>query len=179
MGFWELPFLRFAWILPIAFALHEAEEWNILAWYREYWTNVGGLTNRTVWTHLGFVSLVGFAVTGACVAFRRPRIAAFLLLFFFGQPFVHSFLHVYWVPDFGAYSPGVVTAVLFLAPAWVLVALRAVRGGHVPAWFVALICALNLPVLWFGIAVGNTLPDGGLPWYQRSERIAAFLFGQP
>ncbi len=51
----ELPFLRFVWILPSAFALHEAEEWNILAWYQEHWTNVGELTNRTVWTHLVFV----------------------------------------------------------------------------------------------------------------------------
>jgi hypothetical protein len=172
-------FLRLVWVLPVAYALHEAEEWNILAWYRQYWLNVGDLGGRAVHTWLVFSSLVGFAVTALAVLPRRPRIAAHVLLLFFGFPFLHAFLHVYWLFFFGAYCPGAATSVLLLAPSFVLVAWRALEARLVRPWFVALACVLNAPQLVRGLSLGNTLPDDGLPWYRLSARIAEALLGAP
>lgn len=121
-------FLLLIWVLPFAYALHEAEEWNILAWYQAYWVNVGDLSDRTVRTWLVFSSLVGLAVTGISALTRSPRIAAHVVLVFFGFPFLHAFLHLYWVPYFGAYSPGVITSAFLLIPSFVFVAWRALQA---------------------------------------------------
>lgn len=173
----EPSFLRTICVLPVAYSLHEAEEWNLLAWYDRYWLNVGDLSDRTVHVWLLFSSLLAFAVTGVVMAFRRERLAAWVLLPFFAFPFLHAFLHIYWVFYFRAYSPGVITSALLLIPSFVFVASRAVRDRLVPAWFVAVACLLNLPPVIAGIRLGNVLPDGGLPWYRFSEKLAEVLLG--
>jgi len=47
---------------------------------------------------------------------RRPKFAAFLILFYASTVFLNALQHVYWIFYFGAYSPGIVTAVLLLFP---------------------------------------------------------------
>jgi Protein of unknown function with HXXEE motif len=173
----ERPFGYFVWLAPVALAIHEAEEWNILRWYHDHWNNVGALSNRTVWTWLVFYSVLGFLVTWLATRFRSTKVTACLVVFFFAFPFLHGFLHVYWLFSFGVYSPGVVTSVLLLIPACTALAARALREGLVPPWFVALSLLLNLPQFVGAIRLGDTFPGGGLPFYRLSEAIAQFLFG--
>lgn len=170
----EIRFSRLVWLLPTAFAIHEAEEWFILDWYRAYWQNVGNLTVTTVRTWLVFASLVGFALTGLA-SLLPVRWTAHVVALVFAFPFLHSFLHIYWVFNFGAYSPGGVTAILMLIPAFVGVMGYAVRHRLAHWWFVVLVCAINLPRVVMAIRLGDTLPDGGLPWYRLSRRIAELL----
>lgn len=173
----ELSFNHVLWGTALASALHEADEWNILSWYRAHWTNLGALSNRTVWTWLVFFSLLGFTVAWVCTRLRNRRIAAGVSILFFAFPFLHGFLHLYWVFYFGAYSPGVISSVLLLIPACAVLGLRAVREELVPLWFVLLACLLNLPPIVAAIGLGNTLPDGGLPFYRFSAALAQLLFG--
>jgi Protein of unknown function with HXXEE motif len=175
--FGRQPLGRLVWLAPAALALHEAEEWNILGWYHEHWANVGDLSNRTIWTWLVFYSLLGFVVMWVATWFHSARVTAYVFVFFFAFPFLHALLHVYWVFYFRAHSPGVVTAVFLLIPVYVFLVARAIRERLVPAWFVALSLLLNLPQFIGALRLGNTLPDGGLPFYRFSGAIARFLFG--
>lgn len=170
-------FRRLVWLAPVSLALHEAEEWNILRWYHDHWSNVGSLSNRTVWTWLVCYGVLGFLVTLLATRFRNEKVTAHIVLFFFAFPFLHGFLHIYWVVFFGAYSPGVVTSVLLIIPVCAMLAVRGLREGLVRPWFVGLSLLLNLPQLISAIRLGDTLPDGGLPFYRLSGGIARLLFG--
>jgi len=56
----HLDFLQVVWLLPIAFALHEAEEWWILGWYERNFVDLTAKTNTSIHTFLVFASMVGF-----------------------------------------------------------------------------------------------------------------------
>ncbi len=172
------PSLTYLWLPPIATALHEAEEWNILDWYREHWVNVGDLSNQTVWTWLIVQSLVGFLITGFALLFARwPPVTFGIICFGFAFLFLHTLLHAYWVFYFEAYSPGTSTAELLLAPAYIYVCWRGIRERVLPIWLLAIALTANLPPLVFGFQIGNTIPEGGLPWYRLSEQIARVVLG--
>ena len=64
----DQPFRRLVWLAPVALAIHESEEWNILRWYHEHWNNVGDLSNRIVRTWLVFYSVLGLVVTFALLS---------------------------------------------------------------------------------------------------------------
>ena len=85
-------------------------------------------------------------------------IAAHFAVLFFAFPFLHGFLHIYWVFYFSAYSPGVISAVLLLMPACALLAVRGVRDRLVPRWFIPLACLLNLPPAVAAIRLGRHAP---------------------
>jgi hypothetical protein len=87
------PFRRLVWLAPIALALHEAEEWNILRWYQEFWNNVGRLSNTTIRTWLVFNRLLGFAVTGVATRFRSPRATAWIIVSLMTLPFVYELVY--------------------------------------------------------------------------------------
>ena len=81
----EVPIRRLLWLLPLAFALHELEEWNILDWYRQYWTNVDAelMTQRTVRTHLVWSSVLGFLWTVIATRFKRSTVTLHIVLVYF------------------------------------------------------------------------------------------------
>jgi len=58
-----MSFLTAIWLLPIALALHEAEEWNILGWEQRNFVNLPAKTNASVRT---------FLVFSPCSAFSGP-----------------------------------------------------------------------------------------------------------
>ena len=85
--------LRILWLLPVAFALHELEEWNILRWYHENWTNMQPeqMSPAIVQAWLGFITLLGFAWTFVGTRLPNPRLAAHVVMFFFMfLPFGHT-----------------------------------------------------------------------------------------
>ena len=176
----SVPTRQLGWLLPIAFALHELEEWNIIAWYQRYWTNVDPtiVNQRNSWTWLAFASLLGFAWTFLASRFRNLTIMFHILLVFFIPVFSHSLAHVYWLFSFGVYAPGVVTSIILIIPITAYVTYRAIRDRFVSGAYAAVIFALTLfPTVW-AIRLSNRLPDEGIPFLRFSSWLADLLFPQ-
>lgn len=73
-------FRKAVWILPCMWALHEAEEWNIMDWFHTYWVNVPQITQIELWTWLAFIAIVGFAWTFLAILPNNSKMAAFIVL---------------------------------------------------------------------------------------------------
>jgi len=173
-----VPTRRLVWLLPVAFALHELEEWNIAEWYRRYWTNVDPATvnQRNSWTWLVFAGLFGFLWTALAVRFRNPKLTFHVVLILFIAVFSHSFTHVYWLFSLGTYAPGVVTSIFLIIPITAYVTCRAIRQGLVSPVYIAILLALTLPPIVWAIRLDNRLPDGGIPFLRFSSWLANLLF---
>ena len=168
------PVIRLLWILPIAFALHELEEWHILDWYVAQWRNLPAdqMTPTIVRTWLSLIAGVGFLWTYAGTRFRNPAVAAHVVLFFFILlPFGHTLAHLYWVVDLQRYHPGSVTALLLIIPATVYVAGRAVTARVVSVWYLGVVFLLSLPPTIEAVGLDYRIPDEGLAHY----RLASWL----
>jgi hypothetical protein len=105
-----MRFHRLAGLLPAAFALHEIEEWNILAWYRQHYGDVPEPTERAVRVGLLAYVLIGLLWTVVALRVRSRRAAAFALLPLALFLLTNAFQHVYWAAHLAAYDPGLVTA---------------------------------------------------------------------
>jgi len=175
----EWPFRRVAWLLPVAFAIHEAEEWNILAWYQRYWTNVGALTQRSSWTWLVFASALGCVATWLLTRLPWERVVAHLLLALFVFPVSHALLHLYFLWFFAAWNPGLLTAVTLLLPAGYLVAREALRRRLVSRWYLGALVLLGIPPIVGAARLAGRVPDTGLPWFNLGAALAEALFGAP
>lgn len=60
------------WFLPVAYALHELEEWNILGWHQRNYIDLPPPTDRTIRTFLMFATVVGFVWTAVAAIPGRP-----------------------------------------------------------------------------------------------------------
>ena len=170
--------VRILWVLPAVFALHELEEWNILAWYQSAWTNVGAdqMTPVIVRTWLVFATLLGLVWTYLGTRLRNPRVSAHVVLFFFlFLPFGHTVPHLYWLVDLRAYHHGVVTAVLLIVPLTLYVATRLVTEKLVSWWYLAVVFLLSVPQSVGAIRLGYQIPDEGLPHYQLSSWLVSLV----
>lgn len=97
------------WAIPLMFSIHEAEEWNILKWYRKYYKNLPGSTNTSIRIHIVVLSLVSVLLT--LLAVTAPGTVVFALITVFMSVFILlNFLqHVIWTFQLRAYSPGLIT----------------------------------------------------------------------
>ena len=150
-------FLTLLWLFPIAFALHEAEEWNIMTWYRRNYPDLPPATDRTARTWIVFVSLVGFAWIGIAVLPGSPSVAAFVALPAIAVAIQNALQHVYWLFFFRQYAPGVVTSLLLLIPIGGYVVARGLQQGLVPGWYVALWAVLIAPGLIQTVQAGDEM----------------------
>ena len=97
----QIPFRKAVWLLPLAWTLHEAEEWNILDWYHAYWVKVPEATPTEMRVGLAFMSLVGVGWTAFTLLPRKPKLTAFLLLPFFTLMAAgNAVQHIYWTVAF-------------------------------------------------------------------------------
>lgn len=178
-----LPIRRAAWLLPLAWAIHEAEEWNIDAWYRRHFVDPGyfdRMSEETLWIGLAFVAAQGVVWTAIATLPKNPRIVAFLMLpYFIYISFGNALQHIFWLVYFRAYAPGIVTALLLVIPAVALFALRAIRERLVPWWYVALLTALTIPgvvqVVQAGNHVSPVFQQRHLSGMAMSERIVGLF----
>lgn len=172
-----MGFRRAVWLFPTALALHELEEWNILAWYREHWVQVDPLTMTSGSVHvwLIFASVAGFLVTWAAVSSRHFELMArwFVLPLFVVAIFGHALGHIYWTFRFNAYAPGVVTAVGLIIPVTLLLLVRAERDGIITRRTIQLLLLAALGPLVAVVRAGNVVPEGGIPWL----RFSTWLMG--
>jgi hypothetical protein len=153
----NLDFLSVLWLFPIAFALHEAEEWNIMKWYRRNYTDLPPATDRSARTWIVFVSLVGFVWIAIAVLPGNPSVAAFVALPAIALVIQNALQHVYWLFYFRQYAPGVVTSVLLVIPIGGSIIARAVQHGYAPLWYVAIWAVLIVPGLVQTVRAGKEM----------------------
>lgn len=131
-------FTSVLWLLPLAFALHEAEEWNITRWEHRHFVGMPpNATDKSARAWIAFVSAVGFVWCAVAALPGNPTVAAFVFLPAIAFVLMNAFQHVYWSLHFRQYAPGVVTAIGLLIPTGLYVAFRAVQQGYVPIWYAA------------------------------------------
>jgi hypothetical protein len=101
---------NYVWIIPLAFSIHEFEEWNILKWYKKYYKNLPGSTNTSIHIHIVSLSILSFLLTFA--AYITSGTFLFSLIVAFISSFIlYNFIqHIIWTLQLKTYSPGLATA---------------------------------------------------------------------
>jgi hypothetical protein len=160
-GLWNAPFRSVLWLLPVAYTLHDLEEF---LWFSETpvaqverWVGVGAF--RVAVTAVTLAAwIVAWLARDAPPRSRRVYAAvaaAWILLL--NVLFPHLLATLY----FGAYAPGVVTAVLLNSWAAPLVIRAALRDGYATArgslWATLLGSAVVLAALPVLFAAGSVL----------------------
>jgi len=160
--FMALPFRNAIWLAPLAWTLHEAEEWNINEFESVHFVDPGyfsRIDHPVLWLGLAQVALQGILWTALTSWPRNPRFAAFLSLpFFVVLSFGNVLAHIYYVGYFRGYTPGAVTAVFLLGPVVLGLTYRAVREKLIPWWYAAILYLAALPMLVSTVQAGNQLP---------------------
>jgi hypothetical protein len=151
-----VSFLTAIWLLPIALAFHEAEEWNILPWYRRNFVNLPPKTNTSVRTFLVFFTLFGFLWTALAALTKNPKIAAFLFLPFVAGAFFNAIQHLFYTLYFRQYAPGVVTSVMLYIPLSGYLITRAIAENLVPVVYIGLLVVLVILGLIQTMRAGKT-----------------------
>jgi hypothetical protein len=178
----QLEFRKAIWFAPLAWTLHEAEEWNIHEFEREHFVDPGyfALVDHPIlWLGLAQVALQGILWTTLTAWPRTPRAAAFLTLpYFIVLPFGNALMHVYWQLRFGGYTPGVLTAVFLVAPVVLGLTIKAVRSRLIPAWYACLFLAASLALPVSAIQSGENLPMWLQSAQQNGIEVARALLGR-
>ena len=168
----RLSFRIVIWILPIAWAFHEMEEWNIISWYQRHFVNPPEMTSLSVLTLLACSSLVGFLWTFIASLFRNLKITAgVLLLFFILAAFMNAIQHISWTVMFFAYSPGVLSSVFLVIPLVIYVTWRVLKERLLSKWYIIILYLLIVPRIIETIKYGNEV----MPMFERLYRFANWL----
>jgi hypothetical protein len=158
MEFFEgVSFSMVVWLLPVAIALHELEEWNMLGWYHGNFVDLPDMTNTSTRVFIVFMSLYAFAWTAVSLLLGDLKVTSFLLSITGFVFLLNALQHVYWVIAFRDYAPGVITSVLLVIPVIVFLGLVAGHQGLLPIWYEVLLCVLVIPALAQTAMAGNRL----------------------
>ena len=172
------PFRQLVWLLPAPLFVHELEEWHIIAWYRQQFTNPPATPDFALHALLVGISVLGAAWTALGCCFRAPKATAYFVLPFF-VPFVfaNNLQHIYWQVAFGAYAPGVLASAFLNGPAILLLSWHACRNRLVPPVFVTALYLLSLPPLFDAVRAGRTVPAALLRVHEFGVWLAGAVFG--
>ncbi|MFC1878997.1 HXXEE domain-containing protein [Chloroflexota bacterium] len=167
----KLSFLTLIWLFPLAFAIHEMEEWNIMAWYRRNYVDLPDKTDKSTRSFLVFASLLGFLWTLIAYLPGSPIFAALWMLPLMALTLQNILQHIWWLFLFKEYAPGVGSAVFLLLPLIVYLTCQALKKGYAPLWYVLLLALLTLPGLVQTIQSRNRLT----PMFQLLHRFGKAL----
>ena len=152
----HMSFLTAIWLLPIALALHEVEEWNILPWEERNFVNLPTKTHASIRTFLVFFTLLGFLWTALAALPNNPKIAAFVLLPMAAGAFLNALQHLFYTLYFRQYAPGVITSTVLYLPIIGYLTARAIAENLVPVGYVVVLGILTVLGLVQTIKAGNT-----------------------
>jgi hypothetical protein len=173
-----IPIRNLLWLLGISFALHEAEEWNLVSWVHANFTpspQFNDLAARTLLVLFAFLGLSFTALSIRLFSLRGALIA--LLPFFVTVMLGNALTHIFWLFYFRTYAPGVVTSGLLLVPLATYLVHRVLRERLVPRAYVWAL--LGLAVLQpLGAAAGGASLSGPQLALQRlGRRFSQWLWG--
>ena len=170
-----MSFLAAIWLLPIAVALHEVEEWNILGWYQRNFVNLPAKTHASIRTFLVFLTLLGFLWTALAAVSNNPSIAAFVLLPFAAGAFLNALQHLFYTLYFRQYAPGVITSVVLYLPIVGYLTARALEEQLVPVAYMVVLVLLVILGLVKTIQAGNTFTPAFRAISQVGMALATWL----
>lgn len=166
-----MSYLTAIWLLPVAMALHEVEEWNILNWEQRNFANLPAKTNTSVRTFLVFLTLFGFLWTALAAWLNNPKTAAYMILALAAGAFLNTLQHLFYTMYFRQYAPGVITSVVLYLPISGYLAAKAIAENLVPVGcFVGLGILVILGIIQT-IKVGNTF----IPLFRSISRLGVAL----
>ena len=180
--FMALPFRKAIWLAPLAWTLHEAEEWNINEFETRHFVDPGyfaRIDHPVLWLGLAQVALQGVLWTAVTAWPKNPRFAAFLTLpFFVVLSFGNVLQHIYYAGYFRGYTPGFVTAVLLLGPVVLGLTYRAVRERLIPWWYATILYLAAVPALVSTVQAGNQLPAQLQSVQKNGIHVAEMILGR-
>ena len=108
-------------MLAATFALHEAEEWQLVAWLELHFTPAPGFSDLGARTLLVLFAAFAVSFTALSLRFLSDRAAVLALLpLYLSVVLGNALTHLFWVAYFGAYAPGAVTSLVLVPLAiWV------------------------------------------------------------
>jgi hypothetical protein len=163
-------------LLAVAFALHEAEEWNLVAWERAHFAPAPAFDELAARTLLVLFALLALSFTAAALRFLTLRGAVIALLpLFLAVVLGNAFTHVFWLFYFAGYAPGVVTAGLLLIPLALLLTHRVLRERIVPRPYVWALLALAALQPLGAAAAGASLSGSQLALQRLGMELARWL----
>ncbi len=152
----HLDFPDLLWLLVAAFALHEAEEWNITDFER---STLSGLpetvTKRNARIWIAFICAVAVMWCALATLPKSATFAAYVFLPAIALVLANSLQHIFWTVHFKQYAPGTVTATLLLIPLGSYTAVRAASLELVGGWYLVVLGAMIAVILIETVRAGN------------------------
>ena len=173
----SISFRRIVWLAPVAFAFHEAEEWNVIPWYVAQFspaTIPSDLANRTL---LVAITLIAFLWTAIACLLPTVRATAYMVLPFFVLALGNAQQHIYWQFAFPGYAPAFLSCALLNVPAVLLVSWHALRNRLVGGRFLGVLYAGLVPGLIQTVHAGHTEMRVFREIFRFGEWLAQLLFG--
>lgn len=181
MGHLELVALsirHILWLLAVSFVLHEAEEWNLVAWERVHFEPPPQISELAVRTLLVLFAFLGFSFTALSLRLLSLRSTLIALLpLYVAVVLGNALTHIFWLFFFRAYAPGVVTSALLLVPLTVSLVHRVLRERLVPRAYVFGLLALAALQPLGAAAAGASLSGSQLTLQRLGMRLAQWLWG--
>jgi hypothetical protein len=174
----NIPIRRLLGLLGVSFALHEAEEWNIVAWERAHFAPPPQFDDLGARTLLVAFAFLGLSFTVLCVRLLSARGAVVALLpLFVTVALGNGLTHVFWLLYFGGYAPGVLTSAFLLVPLASWLVYRVLRERLAPRSYLAALVALALVQPLGAAAAGASLSEPQLALQRFGMRLARWLWG--
>ena len=173
-----IPIRNLLWLLGVSFALHEAEEWNLVSWERANFTPPPQFNDLAVRTLLVLFALLGLSFTALSIRLLSPRGALIALLPLFVTVVLGNALtHIFWLFYFRTYAPGVVTSGLLLVPLTFYLVHRVLQERLVPRAYVWALLGLALLQPLGAAAAGASLSGSQLALQRLGMRLSQWLWG--
>jgi len=123
------PFRRIVWVGPLVYGVHIAEEfWRFPVWASAHFTP--GFTTQRFVVSNAIIMLLLVGLTALVSAVRVRAVDFVYFCWISGQLFHNALFHMGTTAYFGAYSPGVLSAILLYLPICYFIARAADREGR-------------------------------------------------
>lgn len=173
-----MPIRYLLWLLAVSFAIHEAEEWNIVSWEQASFQSPPQFNDSAARTLLVLFALLGVSFTALSMRLLSLRGALFALLpLFVAVALGNALTHIVWLFHFRSYAPGVVTSALLLVPLTTYLMLRVSQERLVPRAYLWALLGLAWLQPLAALAAGSSLSGSQLALQRLGMRLSQWLWG--
>jgi hypothetical protein len=166
------------WLLAVSFALHEAEEWHLVAWEQSHFTPPPEFDDRAARTLLVVSAALGLTFTALSIRLLSLRGALLALLpLFVAVVLGNALTHIFWLFYFATYAPGVATSALLLVPLTLYLIHRVLQAHLVPRAYVCALVGLAVLQPLGAAAAGASLSGFQLALQRLGMRLSLWLWG--
>lgn len=122
-----LNYSSWLWVVPVLYALHELEEWNVLRWEQAHFVGLPFIP--IVGSRLWFLAsgAAGFLITWIATRFKNPKITAAITVPVILLTVLNGAQHIFWTIYFRDAAPGVIFGGLLGVPFGLFLVVKAVK----------------------------------------------------